>query len=175
VGFRGALLVIQPSLTAFGLVAFLPLLTAVPCAFDVPQTRAIAQDLHPVTVQAATSVTGVALIAPVLALAQGSGQAAPDPVMPQGADWLWLAMVGSFAAISHACVTLALKFAPTSTLAPLGSFEIVSSVILGYAVFGDFPDGLTWAGIAIINSGAGLSVIHRERLAAARRRAATPA
>ena len=104
-------------------------------------------------------------------LAQGSGIVTLDPVMPQGLAWVWLAGVGIWAAVSHICMTYALKFAPSATLAPLHYSEIVMAVILGLTVFGHFPNALTWVGIAVI-CGAGLYVIHRERLAASRRAAA---
>ena len=171
VGFGGAMLVIQPSLTVFGTVALLPLVTAFTFAFYILVTRAISDRVHPVAMQASTSIAGVVLCLPVLMLAEGSGAASLDPVMPQGLAWVWLAGVGVWAAVSHICMTYALKFAPSSTLAPLHYFEIVMAVILGLTVFGDFPDTLTWTGIAVI-CGAGLYVIHRERLAARRRLAA---
>ena len=67
-------------------------------------------------------------------------------------------------------MTYALKFAPSATLAPLHYLEIVVAVILGYLVFGDFPNVMTWIGISII-IGSGLYVLWRER-AAARQRSA---
>ncbi len=59
-------------------------------------------------------------------------------------------------------MTVALKFAPAATLAPIHYLEIVTAVALGYLVFDDFPDALTWAGIAIIVA-SGLYIIQRER------------
>jgi drug/metabolite transporter (DMT)-like permease len=101
----------------------------------------------------------------VLALAAGSGIAVLDPVWPEGRAWLWLAGVGFWAAVSHMMMTYALRFAPSATLAPLQYLEIPVAVVLGFLVFGDFPGPLTWAGILVI-TGAGLYIIHRERLAA---------
>ncbi len=69
------------------------------------------------------------------------------------------------------CMTYALKFAPSATLAPLHYLEIVAAVALGYLIFNDFPNPLTWAGIAVIVS-SGLYIIHRERMVARQRRAA---
>lgn len=171
VGFGGAMLVIQPSLIMFGTVALLPLVTAFTFAFYMLVTRAMSRDMHPVTMQASTSIAGVVMCLPVLLIAHGSGSATLDPVLPQGAAWVWLLGVGIWGAISHICVTYALKFAPSATLAPLHYFEIVMAVALGYAVFGDFPNAMTWAGIVVI-CGSGLYVIHRERLAARRRASA---
>ena len=174
VGFLGAILVIQPSLAVFGWVALFPLGTAVLFAFYMLITRAMSESVHPVTMQLHTALVGSALCLPLLALANGSGWTEFDPVMPQGLDWLWLLSVGFWAAVSHICMTYALKFAPSATLAPLHYLEIVSAVALGYAVFGDFPNVLTWAGIAIIVA-SGLYIIHRERVTAAQARQARPA
>jgi drug/metabolite transporter (DMT)-like permease len=107
----------------------------------------------------------------VMILLDGSGIATLDPVMPQGLAWLWLFGVGFWAAVSHMCMTYALKFAPSATLAPLHYLEIVAAVAFGYLVFGDFPNPLTWAGIAVIVA-SGLYIIHRERRVARARRAA---
>ena len=165
VGFVGALFVIQPSLAAFGLVALWPLATAFLFAFYMLVTRAISAWMHPVTMQFHTSWTGLLLCLPIMALANGSGIASLDPIWPDGWNWLWLFGVGFWAAVSHMCMTYALKFAPSATLAPLHYSEIVTAVILGYLIFGDFPNRLTWVGIAIIVS-SGLYIIHRERLTA---------
>lgn len=175
VGFGGALLVIQPSLAAFGLVALLPLGTAFTFAFYMLVTRQMSQGMHPVTMQTHTSLAGMVMCLPVMLLGDGSGIALIDPVMPQGLAWAWLFGVGFWAAVSHICMTYALKFAPSATLAPLHYLEIVTAVALGYLVFGDFPNLMTWAGIATI-CGSGLYIIHRERITARRRSvAASPA
>jgi drug/metabolite transporter (DMT)-like permease len=163
VGFGGALLVIQPSLTAFGPVALWPLATAFLFAFYMLVTRAISAWMHPVALQFHTSWTGVVLCLPILLAFDGGPIADLDPVMPQGLQWLWLFGVGFWAAISHLCMTYALKFAPSTTLAPLQYFEIVVSVGLGYLIFRDLPNLMTAAGIAVIVA-SGLYVIHRERV-----------
>ncbi len=162
VGFGGALLVIQPSLVAFGTVALYPLGTAFFFAFYMLVTRFMSQSIEPVAMQLHTSIAGSALCLPALWLLNGSGVTSLDAVTPQGIAWLWLFGVGFWAALSHICMTYALKYAPTSTLAPLHYLEIVAAVALGYLVFGDFPNALTWAGIAVIVS-SGLYIIHRER------------
>lgn len=173
VGFIGVLFVIQPSLAAFGLVALWPLATAVLFALYMLVTRSISTWMHPVTMQFHTSWTGLLLCLPVMVLADGSGIPSLDPIWPQGWNWLWLFMVGFWAAVSHMCMTYALKFAPSATLAPLHYFEIVTAVILGYLIFDDFPNAMTFVGIAIIVA-SGLYIIHRERLAARDKRSAAP-
>ena len=155
----------------FGAVALFPLGTAFFFAFYMLITRQLSTGIHPVTMQLHTSIAGSLLCLPLMWLFDGSGIASLDPVMPQGIAWLWLLGVGFWAAVSHICMTYALKFAPSATLAPLHYLEIVAAVALGYLVFGDFPNPLTWAGIAVIVS-SGLYIIARERRVARQRRAA---
>ncbi|MBL9055746.1 MAG: DMT family transporter [Rhodobacteraceae bacterium] len=173
VGFAGSMLVIQPSLAAFGTVALYPLISAFAFAFYMLVTRAIAAEVHPVIQQLHTSIAGAVICVPAMLLFDGTGLAMFDPVMPQGWAWLWLFGVGFWAAASHMCMTLALKYAPASTLAPIHYLEIVTAVALGYAVFGDFPNALTWVGMGIIIA-SGLYIIHRERVTAGQIRAELP-
>jgi drug/metabolite transporter (DMT)-like permease len=161
VGFAGALFVIQPSLQAYGLVALFPLGTALSFSFYEIATQAMSNRVHPVTMQLHTSIAGSILCLPLLWLAEGTGWAEFDPVMPDALNWLWLFGVGFWAAISHLCMTVAMKYAPASTLAPLHYLELPMAVFLGYAIWGDFPNLLTWGGIFLI-VGSGLYIIRHE-------------
>jgi drug/metabolite transporter (DMT)-like permease len=174
VGFAGVLLVIQPSISAYGWVALFPLGTAFSFAGYMLITRAISVSLHPVIQQLHTSIAGSLICLPIILIADVTHWPTLDPVMPEGWAWLWLFGVGFWAAASHMCMTVALKYAPASTLAPLHYLEIISAVFLGYMVFGDLPNWMTWAGIVVI-VGSGIYVIHRERLTAAQIRAELPA
>jgi drug/metabolite transporter (DMT)-like permease len=165
VGFVGVLLVIQPSFSAFGAVALFPLGTAVGFAFYILVTRGLSRQMHPVTLQFYTGLIASALCLPILVLAQGTGSVLLDPVWPEGIAWTWLFGVGLFATVSHMMMTYALSWAPSATLAPLQYLELPVATLLGYLVFGDFPNTLTLTGIGII-IGAGLYMIHRERVTA---------
>jgi len=165
VGFCGALLVIQPSLVTFGLVALYPLGTALFFALYMLVTRSLSARMHPVPMQYHTASIATLMCLPVMFLANGSGIGPLDPIWPQGIYWLWLAGVGSASAGAHMLMTYALRYAPSATLAPLHYLEIVSAAALGYVIFSDFPNALTWTGIGVI-VGSGLYIIHRERLTA---------
>jgi drug/metabolite transporter (DMT)-like permease len=171
IGFLGAILVIQPSISAFGWVALFPLGTALTFAAYMLITRAMSRAMHPVTMQLHTALAGSAICLPLMAVFDGSDIAELDAIMPQGIEWLWLFGVGFWAACSHMCITYALKFAPSATLAPLHYAELISAVTLGYLIFDDFPNLMTWAGIFII-TGSGLYIIYREHVTA--RQTVTP-
>jgi drug/metabolite transporter (DMT)-like permease len=165
VGFAGVLFVIQPSFAAFGAVALFPLGTAVGFASYILVTRGLSRRMHPVTLQFHTGLIASLLCLPGMLLAQGTGSELLDPVWPEGIVWLWLLCVGFFATLSHMMMTYALSFAPSATLAPLQYLELPVATLLGYLVFRDFPNVLALTGIAII-IGAGLYMIHRERVTA---------
>ncbi len=165
VGFGGALLVIQPSLQSYGLVALFPLGCALTFSVYELLTQAMSNRVHPVTMQLHTSIAGSLMCLPLLWLFDGSGVSELDPVMPDALNWLWLFGVGFWAAISHLSMTYAMKYAPASTLAPLHYLELLMAVILGYLIWGDFPNLLTWGGIALI-VGSGLYIIAHEHRSA---------
>ena len=165
VGFCGALLVIQPSFAAFGAVALFPLGTAVGFALYILITRRLAPLQHPVEMQFHTALAAMVIWTPLLWACSGLGLPDMTVLRPAGIVWLWLIGVGAAATFSHVLMSFGLRLAPASTLAPLHYLEIVSSASLGYLVFGNFPDALTWAGIGVIVA-SGLYVIHRERVTA---------
>ncbi len=165
VGFVGVLFVIQPSFTAFGVVAIIPLGTAVAFAFYILVTRGLSRRVHPVTLQFHTGLIASLFCIPALIVARGSGSDLFDPVWSTDIALLWLLGAGFFATVSHMMMTYALSFAPSVTLAPLQYFELPVATLFGYLVFNDFPNTLSLLGIAIIIS-AGLYMIHRERVAA---------
>jgi len=165
VGFVGVLFVIQPSFAAFGPVALFPLGTAVGFAFYILVTRGLSRRMHPVTLQFHTGLIASLLCLPIILLAQGMEAEMLDLVWPKGVTWLWLFGVGFFATLSHMMMTYALSLAPSATLAPLQYLELPVATLLGYLVFSDFPNTLALTGIVII-IGAGLYMIHRERVTA---------
>lgn len=174
VGFGGALLVIRPAFSEFGTVALLPLGTALFFGLYMLLTRALSRRMHPVSMQFHTAWLAVVIAAPLLVLTAGSGLPGAGLVWPQGVAWAWLAGVGLAASVSHMLITYALAYAPAATLAPLQYLEIVAAAALGYVIFGDFPDPMTWAGIVVI-SASGLYIIHRERVLARQGRHQAPA
>ena len=171
-GFVGSLFVIQPSFAAFGAVAFFPLGTAVSFALYMLVTRHLSRDVHPVAMQFHTAAIAAVLCLPLLGLGTALGAAPISFELPQGIFWLWVFCVGLASTVSHMAITYALKFAPSSTLAPLHYLEIVTATLLGYIFFSDFPNALTFTGIAIIVA-SGLYVIYRERRVALAERLTT--
>ncbi|QYX55723.1 DMT family transporter [Roseovarius sp. SCSIO 43702] len=162
IGFAGALLIIRPTFHDVGVVAFLPLGTACLFALYMILTRRMATTMNPITLQAYTGLAALVIAMPILTVMDGSGVAELDPSWPTQREILLLCTVGLVATLSHVCISFALSFAPASTIAPLQYLEIVSATLLGFWIFGELPDAITWLGITLI-VGSGLFVFLRER------------
>ncbi|MBY3210352.1 DMT family transporter [Rhizobium laguerreae] len=162
VGFFGAMLIIQPSFEEVGYIALLPIVSALCIAIFVLMTRVLSHREDPWAMQFQMGMWGLLFCAVLLFLGQGTGSDLFDPVMPEGRAWFYVAGVGAMAAISGILGVYAYRAAPASTLAPLQYFEIVSATIFAWLVFGDFPDGVKWLGIAIIVA-SGFYILWRER------------
>ncbi|WFU10640.1 DMT family transporter [Rhizobium sp. CB3090] len=164
VGFGGAMIVIQPSFEIFGWKALLPVACAFLYALYLFMNRAVGEADSPLTMQTMAGIGGTIFMAGALWVGASAGVADFAPSLP--ASWLGLALLlilGTISGYAHMLIVRAFRLAPLSLLAPFQYFEIISATILGYALFGDFPNVSKWIGIFII-VGSGLFIIWRERV-----------
>lgn len=161
VGFLGTLLVIQPSFAEVGLPALLPVGVAFIFAFFMLATRAIAREADPITLQAVSGMIAVTLLLPLWIVGAKLGWTDFQLTPVTESRWELILLLGGIGTIAHLFMTWSLRFAPSSTLAPMQYLEIPVATVIGFAVFGDLPNGLAAVGIAV-TIGAGLYVIYRE-------------
>lgn len=160
-GFLGALLIIRPGSEAFTLASLLPIAAAFFFASYLAMTRSVANVDHPLTMQFSSAVGATIVMSLALWLGSLSSLVMFHPRMPNLEQWALLGVVGLIAAVGHLLVVIAVNRAPTSLLAPFGYIEIVSATALGWWLFNEWPDSLTWSGILVIVS-SGMYVIFRE-------------
>ena len=141
VGFVGAVLIIRPGAAVFQPASLLAFSTAFVFSGYIMLTRKLAGLAPHLQSLFFTAFVGAVVMTPVM----------PFVWAPMSwLDWLGFAAIGTIAAVGHLLLLRAYEKATASVLAPLGYFEIVSTVAVGWLVFGDLPDGWTWAGIAVI-------------------------
>lgn len=163
VGFVGAVIVINPSFSLFGAVALLPMASASLFACYMLLNRALGTHDAPIVMQYVAGVGGSALLGLVLTFGGVMGVTNFTASLPTSAiNWGLVLIIGLIAAYAHLLVVWAFQKAPASILAPFQYLEIVSAVLLGYAVFGDFPSLSKLLGIAIIIA-SGLFIFWREQ------------
>jgi drug/metabolite transporter (DMT)-like permease len=154
VGFCGALLIIRPGtgfhdpavlllLASSGAYALYQIATRWVMAHDSPATGIIFAAL--------LGSLGTSLMLPFIF------------VMPRSLlDLAMFLSLGCLGGLGHFLVIKAFQAAPAAVIAPLGYVELLGTATLGYLIFANFPDALTWVGALIIIA-SGLYIAMRER------------
>lgn len=162
VGFIGTLLVVQPSFTQVGWPALLPVFVAANFSVFMLITRKIAKKTDPIGLQAVSGAMAVALLLPLLWVGQMFGIEAGTAAQADGYLWVLLIGIGVIGTLAHLMMTWALRYAPSTTLAPMQYLEIPFATLLGFFIFADLPNTLAGVGICIVMA-SGLYVVLRER------------
>jgi len=166
-GFAGSMFIVQPSYAVFGPISLLPICTALLFAIYLILTRQMASRDNALTMQFAAGIGGVITLGFVVGMATLAGlEDFASPNIPEfGIRWVLIFAIGALAAFGHLVVVMAFRLASASILAPFQYLEIVTGTIIGYWLFGDFPDALKWLGITIIIT-SGVYLFLRERAVA---------
>ena len=150
-GFTGVLLIIRPGGSAFTWWAFLPLGCAFMFATYQILTRRLAGHDDPITTLFYPGLIAVLVIPPVF---PGSITGLPSVPLHLGI----LVAIGVLGAVGHFLLIRAHAYAPATLLSPFGYGQLLVILILGFAVFGEIPDGLAFTGILLI-AGSGLTLV----------------
>lgn len=153
VGFAGALIVIRPGSGIMQWIAVLPILAALSHALYTITTRQLANHDLPMTTLFYTAALGAAVTTVIVPFFW---------VTPDALGWMLMALLGFFGAAGHLTLIKALGYASPVVVAPLSYASLIWSVGIGFALFGDLPDGMTFLGAALI-AASGLYVFYRER------------
>lgn len=159
VGFAGVWIVMRPGTSAFMLSGLFAVAAGTVHALYLLTTRKLSGSSPPLVTLAYTAIVGAVGMSIVVPF---------DWTAPTLFGWFLMVLMGLLAASGHFFVIWAFDLAPASLLAPAGYFEIVTATIVGLVVFGDFPDGWTWVGVAVIVA-SGVFISVREQRAARRR------
>mgnify|MGYP001606726330 CR=1 FL=1 len=153
VGFAGALIIIRPGTDVAHWSSLLVLGNAACFAlYQILSRKISASD------SAETSIVYVAMVGLV-----ASSIALPFGVRLPFVWWHWLVFLtlGLSGGLGHYFVVKAYGYAPASIVSPFGYGQLIGATIIGFVAFGDFPDGWTWVGAAVI-VGSGLYITYRE-------------
>lgn len=164
IGLAGALIVIRPNWMEFGIVAVFPLLSALSYAAMWTVIRSMSARTGGLQLQFYSGAFAALFLG--LAVLVGAGSGLGGTLVDWGALdlslWLPLLGLGGISVVGHMMIVGAFRRTEASILAPFQYLEIISATVLGYLIFDDFPDALTWLGTAIILA-SGLYVFYREQ------------
>ncbi|MEL0189183.1 MAG: DMT family transporter [Alphaproteobacteria bacterium] len=169
-GLGGTLVILQPSVIAFGLPALLPLGSALAMAFYMILTRKLSTSVHAYQMQFVGGIVSMLAVAALLGIGNLISIPGTGYTPLNSNQILWVIGLGVSATLGHAFIVWAAGNAPANLLAPFQYVEIIGAATLGYLVFGDIPASSTFVGVGIIVA-SGLYLLHRERQLEQRRRA----
>ncbi|MCV6575921.1 MAG: DMT family transporter [Cohaesibacter sp.] len=161
-GFVGTLMVVQPNFIEVGLNVLWPIFVAVTFVIFMLVTRKMSQEMDAFSIQSLSGLMGLAGLIIMMIMLNGQGWEGFDWTMPQGVQWLYLLGSGIIGTFAHLLFTAALRYAPSTTLAPMQYLEMPFATLIGWIIFSDLPNWLAAVGIAI-TIGAGLYIIYREQ------------
>jgi drug/metabolite transporter (DMT)-like permease len=160
-GFLGVLLIARPGGALSGIGVGFAFLAAVSYSFYQILTRKIAPFENAVTMVFYTALVGTVVMTAALPWFWSG----PIPDWREG---LTIGSLGIYGGSGHFLLTRAFRLAPASTLSPFLYVQLIWATLLGGVFFGQWPDGLALAGMAVI-AGSGLAIALVERAALGRR------
>ncbi|MFN2644064.1 MAG: DMT family transporter [Burkholderiales bacterium] len=153
-GFVGVLLIVRPGGGLFTPAALLPLASAFMMALYQMMTSKLAGRDAPLTTLFYPALIGSALVP----IAFASELELPREAW-HGALFVLIGVLGAF---GHFLLIRAHDYAPSSTLSPFMYAQLITALALGWLVFRQLPDGLSFVGMAAIAaSGLVLILGHR--------------
>lgn len=154
VGFVGVLIVVRPGADSFGIAAIVALISTIFTAGRDLSTRMIGPEV-PSTVVSLTTTVLVGLL--------GAGFGITESWLPVWRhETLYVLLASLLVTAGTFCIISAFRRSDVSVVSQYRYAVIVIAALIGYLVWGDVPDGLAFAGIALI-VGSGLYTMHRQR------------
>jgi drug/metabolite transporter (DMT)-like permease len=154
-GFIGILVLVRPGSAVFHPATAFLVLAAISNAFYQLLTRRLPND-SPHTTLFYSGLVGTLVLTCLLPLAD-------VPKQVTWTDAFFLVLLGSLAGIGHWALISAFLRAPASLVAPFTYIQMLWATLYGYVVFGQYPDSLSFLGMAIIVAAGVLLVLHERR------------
>lgn len=155
VGFVGVLLIVRPGSDGFNIYALAALAAVGSITMRDLVTRRFSRSVPGLTVTVLTSLTITTM-----------GGIATPFIETVPITWEHLAVLGGgsvFLLVGYYAGVEAMRIGEVGAVSPFRYTNLIWALILGFAIFGEIPDGLTFAGAAIIVC-SGLYTLHRERV-----------
>lgn len=180
VGMIGVLVVLRPGTASFQMASLLPIAAAFGYASLHMLTRHIGKTESSAALSFYIQLTFI-IVTATMGLVAGDGRFNPgtDPSLefllrawsrPEPEDAIIFVLVGVTSAMGGFLISFAYRTSEAALVAPFEYVALPLSIVWGILVFGDWPDAITYAGIALILV-SGLVIIWRE---ARTRRAKVP-
>jgi drug/metabolite transporter (DMT)-like permease len=157
VGVAGMLLIVQPGSDVFQGAVLFGLGAALFYACYQVTTRVLAGE-DPRVLLFYPALIGTAVMSVL----------APGFAWPSSMPWSHVLLIvcgGLFGTVGHFLFILAFRLAPASALTPFTYMQLVWAMLLGWLLYGDFPDAYRIAGMVVIAASGLWMTVHERRRA----------
>lgn len=156
VGLFGVMLIVRPGPDGFNVYTLLALGTVVAVTLREIVTRSIGRSVPSLAVAICTGLGGATLGLAGSLLGGGEWVAVPT--------FVWIKIFGTVACLVVAYIwsIQAMRFGELAVVSPFRYTGLLFGLLLGFLVFGEWPDPLTLVGAAIV-AGTGIFTLFRER------------
>ena len=161
----GVVMVLRPNFEEYGLVALLPLGAAICFSLVVIANRASAGQGSVLSMQVYMSVVAAAVLIIAAIAGEFSGIGVLQVSWPDLTVIARCLAVACIASTAHYLVFVGTQKAGASAVSPMSYVQMVVATFLGWLIFGDLPDAMTYAGVAVIIA-SGLYLWHSGKKAA---------
>jgi drug/metabolite transporter (DMT)-like permease len=160
-GMLGVLLVVRPGGQVFGWAVVFPVVLVTTYAWFQVLTSRLSGDENPYTTHFYTGLVGALVMTPIMLFSWNTAALLNY--------WYWFVVVGLLGTFGHLMLIRAFNRANAVVLTPYLYTQIAFATVLGWIVFHHVPDGLAWAGIAVIAaSGVGNALLSAREAAGLR-------
>ena len=83
--------------------------------------------------------------------------------MPQGIEWFYLAMVGLTSQVAQYYLTRAYQIAEIATVSIVNYTSIIYTIALGFIIFGESFNSMTYLGMALVCAGVIINVLYKTK------------
>jgi S-adenosylmethionine uptake transporter len=155
IGFLGVLLIVRPGTDGFNVYSLSALAAVGFIVLRDITTRRLSRAVPGLLV---TVITSVSITTAGLAATLATGW---QPIA--AGTYVHLVAASGFLLVGYYAGVEAMRVGDVGAVSPFRYSNLLWALVLGYLVFGDLPDVMTWAGAAIITA-TGLYTLHRERV-----------
>jgi drug/metabolite transporter (DMT)-like permease len=160
--FAGVLVVLRPNLYELGLVALYPLGAAFGMSWLMMLNRKTGKLAPIMVMQFIVAAIAAPLLVAAAVLLDWGGGAAFQIGRPSAGVVLKCLFVAFSATLGHALIFAGVMRANAAAVAPMTYVQLLVAAGIGWAWFGEVPDGATFAGAALIIAG-GLWLLRAQR------------
>ena len=154
IGFIGVLIIIRPGYLELNPGVFLAAGAGLGSAITLLLTRNLAGKSSAIANTVYTNLFGTIFVTVIVI---------PFWVTPSFNILLFMVLLASIGTFANFLTIMAMENAEASLLAPIGYTEMITAVLAGWYFFGNFPDGWTFVGVAILIACA-IYISYRERV-----------